>query len=132
MLHEQQQKISMRSNVRERTHALLVNTPCSHLHSFCATVVSSSLATRVTLTRVSRGCWESLTRGWTCFLFYFCTVVRLTAANMKMAVFWVVTPCSLVEVYQRFRGTCYLRHQGDGMMEAASTSETLVNFYQTT
>jgi hypothetical protein len=32
---------------------------------------------------------------------------------MKMAVFWVVAPCSL-------------------MMEAARTSETLVNFYQTT
>jgi hypothetical protein len=37
----------------------------------------------------------------------------LTAASMKMAVFWVVAPCSL-------------------MMEAASTSETSVNFYQTT
>jgi hypothetical protein len=24
---------------------------------------------------------------------------------IKMAVFWVVAPCSLVEVYQRFRGT---------------------------
>jgi hypothetical protein len=23
-------------------------------------------------------------------------------------VFWDVTPCSLVEVYQRFGGTCYL------------------------
>jgi hypothetical protein len=29
-----------------------------------------------------------------------------------MAVFWVVAPCSLVEVYQRFRGPC-LRHQVD-------------------
>jgi hypothetical protein len=36
----------------------------------------------------------------------------LTAASMKMAVFWVVAPCSL-------------------MMEAASASETSVNFYQT-
>jgi hypothetical protein len=44
----------------------------------------------------------------------------------KMAVFWVVTPCSLVEVYQRFRGPCCLHHQGD------SSFETLVNFYQTT
>jgi hypothetical protein len=35
----------------------------------------------------------------------------LTAASMKMAVFWVVAPCSLVEVYQRFRGTCCLHHQ---------------------
>jgi hypothetical protein len=51
-----------------------------------------------------------------------------------MAVFWVVSPCSLVEVYQRFRGPCCLHHQGDEfalMMEAARTSETLVNFYQT-
>jgi hypothetical protein len=24
--------------------------------------------------------------------------------SMKIAVFWVVAPCSLVEVYQRFRG----------------------------
>jgi hypothetical protein len=27
-----------------------------------------------------------------------------TAVSMKIAVFWVVAPCSLVEVYQRFRG----------------------------
>jgi hypothetical protein len=40
-----------------------------------------------------------------------------------MAVFWVVAPHSLVEVYQRFIAL---------MMEAARTSETLVNFYQTT
>jgi hypothetical protein len=46
MLHELQQTISMRSNVREWTHVLLVNTPCLHLHSFCAAGVSSSLATR--------------------------------------------------------------------------------------
>jgi hypothetical protein len=32
----------------------------------------------------------------------------LTAVSMKIAVFWVVTPCSLVEVYQRFRGPCNL------------------------
>jgi hypothetical protein len=30
-----------------------------------------------------------------------------------MAVFWVVAPCSLVEVYQRFRGPSCLHHQGD-------------------
>jgi hypothetical protein len=59
-----------------------------------------------------------------------------------MAVFWVVAPCSLIEVYQHFRGPCCLHHQGpdDGgskdlwnvgkllplialMMAAASTSE---------
>jgi hypothetical protein len=37
----------------------------------------------------------------------------LMAASMKMAVFRVVAPCSLVEVYLGFRGTCYIHHQGD-------------------
>jgi hypothetical protein len=41
----------------------------------------------------------------------------LTAVSTKMAVFWVVAPCSLVEVYQHFRGPCCLHHQ---------------DFYQTT
>jgi hypothetical protein len=56
-----------------------------------------------------------------------------------MAVLWVVALCSLVEVYQSFRGPCCLHNQGDQgegiialMMEAARISETLVNFYQTT
>jgi hypothetical protein len=40
-----------------------------------------------------------------------------------MAVFWDVSPCSLVEVYRRFIAL---------MMEAASSYETSVNFYQTT
>jgi hypothetical protein len=30
-----------------------------------------------------------------------------------MAVLWVVAPCSLVEVYQRFRGPCCPHHQED-------------------
>jgi hypothetical protein len=38
-------------------------------------------------------------------------------SETKMAFFWVVAPCSLVEVYDAL------------MMEAARTSETLVNFY---
>jgi hypothetical protein len=37
----------------------------------------------------------------------------LTAVSTKMAVFWVVAPCSLVEVYQRFRGACCLHHRSD-------------------
>jgi hypothetical protein len=52
----------------------------------------------------------------------------------KMAVFWFVAPCSLVEVYRRFRGAYCLHHECSIalMMEAASTSEMSVNFYQTT
>jgi hypothetical protein len=30
--------------------------------------------------------------------------------EMKMAVFWVVASCSLVEVYGRFRDPCFLQH----------------------
>jgi hypothetical protein len=47
---------------------------------------------------------------------YFVGFEVLTAVSTKMAVFWVVTPCSLIAL----------------MMEAARTSETLINFYQTT
>jgi hypothetical protein len=49
---------------------------------------------------------------------------------MKIAVFRVVVSCSLAEVYRRFRGACCLHHQCDD--EAASTSETSGNVYQTT
>jgi hypothetical protein len=52
------------------------------------------------------------------------------AASMMMAVFWVVALCSLVEDYQRFRGTCCLHHQIALMMEAAITSEMLINTTQ--
>jgi hypothetical protein len=54
-----------------------------------------------------------------------------------MAVFWVVAPGRLVLGYQRLRGQYIVQHQGDQglnamMMEAARTSETLVNSYQST
>jgi hypothetical protein len=38
----------------------------------------------------------------------------LTAASMKIAVFWVVVQSSLVEVYRRFRRASYGYYQGDG------------------
>jgi hypothetical protein len=36
-----------------------------------------------------------------------------TSDVQKMAVFWVVAPCSLVEVYHRFGGPSWIKHQGD-------------------
>jgi hypothetical protein len=33
--------------------------------------------------------------------------------NMKMAVFWDVAQCSLVEAYRRFRDACCLYHQDE-------------------
>jgi hypothetical protein len=60
------------SDVRKWTHILLLNTPCSHLHSFRATEVSSGLATWMTLTQVSRGLDILLLEGGPAsdFIFY--------------------------------------------------------------
>jgi hypothetical protein len=44
---------------------------------------------------------------------------------MELAVFCVVAPCGLVQIYRRLRSVSCL------MMEAAGTSETSVNFHQT-
>jgi hypothetical protein len=54
---------------------------------------------------------------------------RRSLYQLKMSVFWVVVPCSVVEVYRHFRGTCCIDQKGN-MMVGASTSETLVNLYQ--
>jgi hypothetical protein len=56
--------------------------------------------------------------AYTLLVLYLCysSIKQATTASFlftKMAVFWVVAPCSLVEVYQRFRGPCCLHHQGD-------------------
>jgi hypothetical protein len=47
-----------------------------------------------------------------------------------MTVFWDAAPCSLVEIYRRFVFTASIIFAL--MMETVSTSETSVNFYQTT
>jgi hypothetical protein len=58
--------------------------------------------------------------------------LRNVQSYLKMAVFWIVVPCRLLWVYQRFRRLYCLHHQGDLMMEAVQTSETLVYLYQCT
>jgi hypothetical protein len=35
------------------------------------------------------------------------------AMTMKIAVFWDLTPCSLVDIYQYFGGTCCSHFQGE-------------------
>jgi hypothetical protein len=55
----------------------------------------------------------------------------LTAASVNMAVFWVVEPCSLIEFFLRLIGDCCLHHQGY-RSDDVGTSETSVNFYQST
>jgi hypothetical protein len=54
----------------------------------------------------------------------------LTVTNMKIVVFWVVAPGSLIQVYRHFRSACCLHNQVL-MKEAVRTSETSINFYQT-
>lgn len=51
------------------------------------------------------------------------SVVRckvLTAASMKTAVFWVVVPCRLVEVYRHFRSVCRSRRQGEHLRKVST------------
>lgn len=48
----------------------------------------------------------------------YCTVLLLQCTiyfkdPKKVAVLWVVEPICLVNVYQFFRGNCFLRYQGD-------------------
>jgi hypothetical protein len=54
---------------------------------------------------------------------------------LKMTIFWDVAPYSLVEIYRRFRGAYCIHDQCiviSLIIEAASTCETLVNFYHAT
>jgi hypothetical protein len=54
-----------------------------------------------------------------------------TAASTKLTTtsFWDSAQCSLVEVGRRFRGAHWIHHHPD---DTGSTSETSVNFYETT
>jgi hypothetical protein len=55
--------------------------------------------------------------GWGCDQISFRAVRFHTAASMKMTFFGDVAPCSLVEIYRRFRGVCCLHHQGHGPLK---------------
>jgi hypothetical protein len=51
-----------------------------------------------------------------CIFKYFCQFLAIgkqQSVFKKIAVFWVVALCSLVEVYQSLKGACCLHHQGD-------------------
>jgi hypothetical protein len=40
-------------------------------------------------------------------------IMNKICSGIKISVFWVAEPCSLVEVYRRFRDACCLHHQID-------------------
>jgi hypothetical protein len=58
---------------------------------------------------------------------YFVRFQAFKAASMSVC--WDVAPCSLAETGRRSKGAYYFITRA--MMEAAGTSETSVNFYQT-
>lgn len=46
---------------------------------------------------------------------------------MKMAVFWVVPPCILVELYRRLRGACCLhRHVSSTILHGTTNQRTAI------
>jgi hypothetical protein len=49
---------------------------------------------------------------------------------MKKTAFWAVTLCNVVDVHQHFRGECWLQLQDTLKVEAAHSTEELVNIYQ--
>jgi hypothetical protein len=60
------------------------------------------------------------------------TVVQTAHKIPKITVFCHFTPCSVVDIQQRLGGMCYLQLQGILLVKKASSSEMLVNIYQTT
>jgi hypothetical protein len=54
--------------------------------------------------------WWTLSRPETCRIEQ---MDVLTAASMKLKIFWDVLPCSWLNVDRRFRSACCLHHQGD-------------------
>jgi hypothetical protein len=60
----------------------------------------------------------------------------LTAVRIKITIFWDVTQCSLVNMYQYFKGICCLHFQGRKDISnlkrgAAGSSVALASIYQT-
>jgi hypothetical protein len=47
------------------------------------------------------------------------------AVSLKIAAFWDIAICSLVEVYRRFRGAYCLCHQSDAPLKRRYTSTRL-------
>jgi hypothetical protein len=57
---------------------------------------------------------------------YCAKAIRDNVLIMKVAVFRVVAPCSLVDVYRRLRGACYLHHQTFTRLHVATAQKTVI------
>jgi hypothetical protein len=105
-----------------QTYSSIYSTRSTHLFiypskKFPHLMIKPSWLTRISFVKTGFITWkwswpriEEASTDTSCPLYKANSLVRfqvLTAASMKMAVFWVIAPCSLVEVYRRFRGACY-------------------------
>jgi hypothetical protein len=116
--------------VNEGIPTQFIHTAQNYLTNTAFTVVhgASESTRRPTQARVAQGPGPAtyhLQNNTTVWMFQSMLMIRMSlfgqaACNgllknytTKMAVFWVVAPCSLLEVYRRFTGVCCLHHQSD-------------------
>jgi hypothetical protein len=86
-------------------------------YSFCCTLKKRlwNSGTFRDLCGLSRDRWQHwvVFRRYRAQLQLSCRIWGSHGVSTKMAVFWVVAPCSLGVVYQGFRGPCCLHHRPD-------------------
>jgi hypothetical protein len=51
----------------------------------------------------------------------------ITAADMKMSVFWIAVPCSLIQIYRHFKGACYLLHHQTTRLHVATFQKAAIS-----
>jgi hypothetical protein len=59
-------------------------------------------------------------------------IFHLTAVSVNMTTIWNDSPCVFVEVDRRFRGTYYLDHQGDNVLDDGDRNSETLAYLQNT
>ena len=65
------------------------------------------------------------------FCYYYCATFEVTvAASIEIPVLWLITPCVVVQRYQRFGGTSCLHLQGSPRIGASTTLKIVIKIVQ--